>query len=575
MLERGPEILSSAHRHARQRRVSDIVAWSISRLSDSGKRLLSHLAVFASGWGLAAVEGILAGKDLTVGDAAEALDELLDNSLVSPMPGHRFRMLESIRPVALQHLRSAGEEEEARNLHLRTYAGIYGDIGDWWTGADNAAWLRRIRDDLPNLRLALQWAAKHPCDEQLGERLACAIWRSWSSGGSLEEANRLIRGVIDSHPTPPRNKLRCELLSAVARFENRLGRLNDAYASQLESLEIARELGDGAAEGGGIRVLAEISLQRRDTVQAERLFRESETLSEKAGDFNGVRIALDGIGRTLGQRGDHAEAIKAYEASLKLGFEQAAASGDSARPIPTLNNLGDSYIALGDLGRAKDCLSRALELVRTAGEKLGEGVIMVNLASVAVEAGDLKEARRLLTDALAIRRDIGEPKSVARVEAQLGEISYAEGKLEEAAKWLKSAIVSFDALEESYEAAVARLWAAWVAMSQGDLRGATSTLLVAIDAVINDASTIGNAFTLLTSAGMFIRSKNYEYTSILIEASRTARRSEGVTTPRLEKELEEAIASSMDHVGPVNLQPVLSEREALAKTRAWLEGLQP
>src|SRR5271169_6699583 len=104
MLETGPDILSSRHRPARQRRVSEIVEWSISGLSEVSKLLLNRLAVFASGWDMDTVAAILRSASNWEHEAAEALDELLDNSLVSRMPSHRFRMLESIRPVALQHL---------------------------------------------------------------------------------------------------------------------------------------------------------------------------------------------------------------------------------------------------------------------------------------------------------------------------------------------------------------------------------------------------------------------------------------------------------------------------------------
>lgn len=576
-LERGEGILSSPHRPERQRSVSDIVEWSISNLSPAAHRLLYRLSVFAAGWNIGVAEAVLASSGYSPDEAVAALEELLDNSLVNRMPDYRFRILESIRPVALRQMAEVDDEDEAREAHLRAYLGIYEPLRGWWIGPDNALWRRRIQADLPNIRLALQWAAGREESDQLGERLARAVWRYWASDGLVFEAHGLLRDLLDAHPHQPRNEIYAEVLTALSRFAMRQGRLDEAYLAQNEAIAISRVLGDVAAEATGMRGLAEISMERRDAVEAERLFRAASARFEEIEDWNGVRVAVDGIGRACGLRGDYLEAVKHYETSVALGLKQVKETGDFTRPIPTLNNLGDSLLALGELDRACGYLTQALELVERAGELFGQAIILTNLGSIALEVGDLPEALRLYSNALTIRRGLGDPKGIGRGEVRLGIVAVANGQTEEAELRLRSAISIFDGLGDAYEASIPRLWLA-VQLAGGDGSPASELAGAALSALGGEAGSAATGFALLTAAHILLHAGRVDEAAALIGASQATRTRSKLSTPRLERDLEaRTISMARSSLGEeidmlLKRGRDLTEGEALRSATAYLGG---
>jgi predicted ATPase/DNA-binding winged helix-turn-helix (wHTH) protein len=110
-----------AGRDSRHRNLLVLLDWSFSLLAAEEQRLLTWFSVFVQGW---TVEAAL---DLAepLGSDPEAVIDLLSGlvrkSLVSVIPGltpPRYRLLESVREYALEHLQRAGEEQLARAAHL-------------------------------------------------------------------------------------------------------------------------------------------------------------------------------------------------------------------------------------------------------------------------------------------------------------------------------------------------------------------------------------------------------------------------------------------------------------------------
>jgi predicted ATPase len=84
--------------------------------------LLRRLSVFAGGWTLEAAEAVCGG-----GPAPESLVDLLglvDRSLLIVEQGvsnARFRLLETVREYAAEHLAASGERETLRHQHALTF----------------------------------------------------------------------------------------------------------------------------------------------------------------------------------------------------------------------------------------------------------------------------------------------------------------------------------------------------------------------------------------------------------------------------------------------------------------------
>jgi non-specific serine/threonine protein kinase len=110
-----------AGRDTRHRNLVALLDWSFSLLAAEEQRLLTWLSVFVQGW---TVETALDLADPLGRDPESVVDlltGLVKKSLVSVIAGltpPRYRLLESVREYALEHLQRAGEEQLARAAPL-------------------------------------------------------------------------------------------------------------------------------------------------------------------------------------------------------------------------------------------------------------------------------------------------------------------------------------------------------------------------------------------------------------------------------------------------------------------------
>ena len=105
---------------ARQRTLEATVDWSYDLLSDSERRLLRRLSVFAGGWTIEAAEDVSSGEGIGRNEVLDLLSRLVDKSLVNvdnDIDGsRRYRFLETVRQVRSRAL--------AAIRRSRTFAGL-------------------------------------------------------------------------------------------------------------------------------------------------------------------------------------------------------------------------------------------------------------------------------------------------------------------------------------------------------------------------------------------------------------------------------------------------------------------
>ena len=95
------------------------IEWSYDLLTPSERVVFRHMAVFAGGFTLKAVEAVCAEQTEAGADILELLSQLINKSLViaARSDGNssemRYHMLETIREYALDCLHGAGESEKA------------------------------------------------------------------------------------------------------------------------------------------------------------------------------------------------------------------------------------------------------------------------------------------------------------------------------------------------------------------------------------------------------------------------------------------------------------------------------
>jgi predicted ATPase/DNA-binding SARP family transcriptional activator len=153
---------TAAERH---RTLRATITWSHDLISTPQRRLFHRLSVFAGPFDLTAAETVGAG---VAPDVAAVLDELVRRSMVVVEPGPRFRLLETMRQFAAEHVTDSDSlaERHARwCLDQVTHLPL--------TGPAEVDGTARLDELWPNVRAAVTWAITH--DRRLAHDLVRPI----------------------------------------------------------------------------------------------------------------------------------------------------------------------------------------------------------------------------------------------------------------------------------------------------------------------------------------------------------------------------------------------------------------
>ncbi|WP_171064620.1 ATP-binding protein, partial [Actinomadura soli] len=208
----------------RHRSLRAVLAWSHDLLDDEERGLFRRLAVFAGGFDLDAVLAVTPGT--TAGAAADVLGRLVDKSLVVKAGSGRWRLLETVRVFAGEHLALGGEEAVLRDLHLAWAAKVAADLA---AGSGEGREFDAVADDL---RAALAAApaeagdVAHELARSLG-RLAYTrrfareayghFLEASERAGSPGEASRDLKSAADcTHVLPTGDHRHFDLLRSAA-----------------------------------------------------------------------------------------------------------------------------------------------------------------------------------------------------------------------------------------------------------------------------------------------------------------------------------------------------------------------
>ena len=179
----------------RQRTLSAALAWSFGLLGDAERQALQQLAVFAGSFSLADAEGVLGDE------ALDAVEELRARSLLVAEHGHpgqsglRLRLFDSVRRHALQALKEAGEEPEARMRHLAWMGERLQSLWQTDLFEPYEDWLPALRLDADSLREALRFGLSEAAPPQAGPwavGLAADLARYWPRLGLYTEGWRWL-----------------------------------------------------------------------------------------------------------------------------------------------------------------------------------------------------------------------------------------------------------------------------------------------------------------------------------------------------------------------------------------------
>jgi predicted ATPase/DNA-binding SARP family transcriptional activator len=298
VLDRGPRDLPD-----RQRTLRAAIEWSYRLLDLHVQRLFEHLAVFAGGWTLDAVEDICAAGDIRH-SILDGLQTLLDSHLImleyGPAEQPRFGMLETIREYALERLRARGDEWTARNRHAAYFCRFAEQSAPSFHSAEIAAAVQ----DYHNIRAALHWALESS-DQELAARIVSAVFWYWDTRGLLEEGQSWIAQMLRRAATLP--------YPWRARVPTYASYLAYRHGSPVEAAGLAATVIDdhhAAPEDRALalRVTGLAALEADDITNAQRHFEHALAFAQNHGLRTAVAAAQFNLGLLYMFRGELAEA---------------------------------------------------------------------------------------------------------------------------------------------------------------------------------------------------------------------------------------------------------------------------
>jgi predicted ATPase/transcriptional regulator with XRE-family HTH domain len=400
-LQHGLHVLTkwAADLPQRQQTLHSTLAWSFDLLEAPAQLLFARLGVFVGGWTVETAEAVAADQSLGADSVLDALQMLLDSSLVyrvdEPAADRRFDMLGTVREYALACLRGSGEEAVIRDRHLNLFLAHAEQAGAELVGPKLADSLTHLERDLANLRAALDWAWTRQ-DTASGLRLAGALAPFWRTRGYASEGR--------------------------AQLSRLIARMDDVCAPAAVRAR--------ALDGAGM-----LANSQGDQQQAMYLLDRAVSLYRDAGDPLGAVRALNNRSGVDYDRGDLKHAMVRLRQCVVLAHE-ADDLGEVAR---ALANLGEVYFHLGDLDSAEMHHEQALALARRVGRIDVVAYQLSDLGNVARRRGQFQRAASLHGEALAIKRALVDHRRIAVSLEDMAALAADEGHMAQAIRWLAAA----------------------------------------------------------------------------------------------------------------------------------------
>jgi predicted ATPase/class 3 adenylate cyclase len=154
------------------------VTWSYQLLSEHEQILLDRLSVFAGGWTIASAEAVCGDDPIDELDIVDLLSSLVDKSMVVADRGPvdtRYRLLETIRQFAEEHLETSDNQTHLRNRHAAHIGELVTELDAMFNSRLEFEGARRFEQEWDNLRAAHQWAIAQR-NLQLAEQLTRASY---------------------------------------------------------------------------------------------------------------------------------------------------------------------------------------------------------------------------------------------------------------------------------------------------------------------------------------------------------------------------------------------------------------
>jgi tetratricopeptide (TPR) repeat protein len=195
-------------------------------------------------------------------------------------------------------------------------------------------------------------------------------------------------------------------------------------------------LGQWRDAGWGAYHVASIHYNRAETEQAASWAARMVEAMERGGNLQDKAIAIELQGQITQQRQDYAEAERLYQNALAIYREL----GEEEREANALNDLGSVARSQGHYDRAESYYKQALAIAEKLGNKEYQATYCGNLGNLALNRNRPTEARPWYERQLALAQEVGRQELVALAQSGLAQVLEKEGRYAEALDLAQAAL---------------------------------------------------------------------------------------------------------------------------------------
>ncbi|WP_369008993.1 ATP-binding protein [Nocardia cyriacigeorgica] len=307
-------LLSQGHRasDARQTSLMAMVEWSYELLDEPDRVLWARLSIFAGGFDLASAESVCCDEGVSAESLLRRLHSLVERSIViredSDNGAGRYRMLETLRQYGAAHLEKSGELDVIRSRHRDRYKALAAQAGAGWSSAQQLEWMRRLKNERHNIRVAIEHSLRTPADAIEGLELVVDARYFWLAHG-LSEGRRHAERLLAALPRGAEAdaaKVRGQWLAGWLAFYQ--GDIAVARRYAEDSATLAERLGDDESRAYAAYVSGLAAASDRDYGRAKESWLSAREIHRRTGDLVGGWLATADLAGVLGVLGDVDEA---------------------------------------------------------------------------------------------------------------------------------------------------------------------------------------------------------------------------------------------------------------------------
>lgn len=411
----------------RHRTLHDAIAWSYRLLTPEEQCLFRRLSAFTGGCTLNAVETVYALLYDIPLKVSNAIESLLDKSLLQSAQRkqeRRLRLLEVIRRYSLERLAESEEAKAVHKAHAYYYLAMVEEVEAELKGPQQVQWLGILESERENLRAALRWCIE--CGEaELALRFCAALWWFWRVRGYWSEGRRWIRAVLELSPVASATQLRAKALHAAGHLAYYQDDYEEAVVCFQESLALYRAWEPGEGLAATLGMLGTTKYLQGEAVTAQLLLEESEQLCRTLGATWELAYLLRRLGRAASARGEWMRA----EAYAQEGLALAEQLGDKLLIAQTLSTLAGIAWPQNKMQQTNEYNQRSLVVARQLGDKYVVAYALQNMGYMHAVQGNLTHANQV-QEALILAQDIGDKQFLATILHSAGYIRARQGNRE-------------------------------------------------------------------------------------------------------------------------------------------------